>query len=169
MKILRFEALQERHLPAILEIEALCNTSPWSEQSFRNELVNRESTFLVAIGDGNVVGYGGAWRVIDELHVTTVAVHPDHRRRGIAKRLMVRLLEEGRDEGLACSTLEVRAGNEAAIRMYENLGYASVGLRKRYYPDNREDAVIMWLYGLESWRAPALGPLQDDVPQAAKS
>lgn len=169
MKTLRFEALQGKHLPAILEIEALCNTSPWSEQSFRNELVNADSTFLVAIGDGQVVGYGGAWRVIDELHITTVAVHPDHRRQGIAKKLMVRLLEEARGEGLTCSTLEVRAGNEAAIRMYENLGYASVGLRRRYYPDNREDAVIMWLYGLATWRAPMNGTLQDAAPEAANT
>lgn len=161
MKTLRFEALQEKHLPAILEIEGLCNSSPWSEQSFRNELVNSESTFLVAIGEGQVVGYGGAWRVIDELHITTVAVHPEHRRQGVAKRLMIRLLEDAREEGLTCSTLEVRAGNDAAIRMYEHLGFASVGLRRRYYPDNREDAVIMWLYGLGSWRAPSDRPWQD--------
>ena len=156
VKTLRFEKLQERHIPAILEIEPLANTCPWSEQSFKNELTNTQTDFLVAIGDGQVIGYAGGWDVVDEFHVTTVAVHPDLRRQGVGLRLVVRLLEAAQERGMECSTLEVRASNEPAILLYEKLGFVRAGLRKRYYPDNKEDATIMWLHDLKDWQAPRL-------------
>lgn len=149
MKTLRFEDLQERHIASILEIEKLTQTAPWSEQAFRNELGNPQSVFMVALGDGVVVGYGGFWRCIDEAHITTVSVNPDLQRQGIARKLMKQLLEKAREEGFVCSTLEVRAGNEAAIKLYEKLGYKITATRRGYYPDNKEDAQVMWLYDLQ--------------------
>lgn len=98
-----------------------------------------------------IVGYGGIWHIIDEAHVTTLAVSEEHRRLGIGRKLMIELLERAKEAGMVCSTLEVRAGNEAAIRLYEKLGYARTTLRKGYYPDNREDAVVMWMVELDSW------------------
>jgi len=148
VKNLRFEALREEHLPAVLEIEKQANSAPWSERSFRNELDHEHGIFLVALGGGQVVGYGGVWLVVDEAHVTNVAVNPSLRRQGIGRRLMVELLKRAKERGMTCSTLEVRASNEAAIRLYEQLGYKITGHRRGYYPDNREDAAVMWLYEL---------------------
>lgn len=155
LKTLRFETLSELHIPQILPIEAVANSAPWSEQAFRNELGERSGTFLVAIVDGSVVGYGGIWMVIDEAHVTTVAVAESHQRQGIGRRLMIELLHRAKAAGMTCSTLEVRAGNEGAIRLYEQLGYVIAARRKGYYPDNREDAIVMWLYELDRWEPPS--------------
>ncbi len=151
LKTVRFEPLAAQHVDSILKIEQEANPAPWSDRSFLNELTNPQSVFLVAFGDGKVVGYGGYWRCIDEAHITTVAVAESARRQGIGKRLMHTLLNRAIDEGMICSTLEVRAGNEAAVMMYENMGYKVTARRRRYYPDNQEDALVMWLYDLASW------------------
>ncbi len=154
LKTLRFEPITESHISAILEIEKETNTAPWSERSFRNELSHQYGIFLVAILQGEVVAYGGVWLVIDEAHVTTISVSPSHRREGIGQKLMVELLEKAKQGGMVCSTLEVRAGNQAAIQLYEKLGYGIVATRKGYYPDNKEDAVVMWMYNLDKWEPP---------------
>jgi ribosomal-protein-alanine N-acetyltransferase len=154
MKTLRFEALEESHIPAILEIEREVNSAPWSERSFRNELTHAHGVFLTAIGDGNVVGYGGFWMVVDEAHITTVAVAKEFQRKGIGRKMMIELLTRAKAQGMACSTLEVRAGNEPAIKLYENLGYVTAARRKSYYPDNKEDALVMWLHSLTDWEPP---------------
>jgi ribosomal-protein-alanine N-acetyltransferase len=146
--------LREDRIPDILEIERRVNTAPWSERSFRNELGHAHGVFLTALLEGRVVGYGGVWLVIDEAHITTVAVAPENQRCGIGWRLMVELLEKAKERGMTCSTLEVRAGNQAAISLYLRLGYVEVARRKSYYPDNHEDAVVMWLYDLPTWNPP---------------
>jgi ribosomal-protein-alanine N-acetyltransferase len=151
LKTLRFERLDEGHIQQILEIERVVNTAPWSEQSFRNELTHPHGYFIVALVEGKLVGYGGYWMVIDEAHITTVAISPEHQRRGIGKKLMVELLDQAKQNGMTCSTLEVRASNDPAIKLYENLGYVSAARRKSYYPDNKEDAVVMWLHHLQTW------------------
>ena len=110
--------------------------------------------FLVGILQGQVVAYGGVWLVIDEAHVTTIAVAAEHRREGIGQRLMIELLKQAQTAGMVCSTLEVRASNDAAIKMYEKFGYNIAATRKGYYPDNKEDAVVMWLYDLDKWEPP---------------
>ena len=156
MKSLRFEPFQESHLPQILAIEKESNSAPWSERSFRNELEHAYGIFIVAILNSKVVGYGGIWLVVDEAHVTNIAIDPEQRRQGIGKRLMVELLEAAKAAGMACSTLEVRASNEAAIKLYEQLGFVNAATRKGYYPDNKEDAVVMWLYNLDTWEPPKL-------------
>ncbi|HTQ09229.1 MAG TPA: ribosomal protein S18-alanine N-acetyltransferase [Fimbriimonadaceae bacterium] len=154
LKNSRFEALRVEHIPKILEIENRTNGAPWSERAFQNELTHRDRIFLVAIAGGEIVGYGGVWLVIDEAHVTTLAVDEPFRRQGIGEKLMIELLEKSKEAGMTCSTLEVRAGNEPAIRLYEKLGYSRAALRKGYYPDNKEDACVMWLYDLDGWSAP---------------
>ncbi|HVT12027.1 MAG TPA: ribosomal protein S18-alanine N-acetyltransferase [Fimbriimonadaceae bacterium] len=153
-KPIRFEALNEEHIPPILEIENRTNGAPWSERAFRNELTHSDRIFLVALDGKEIVGYGGVWLVIDEAHVTTLAVESEHRRQHIGERLMIELLDRSKEAGMVCSTLEVRAGNEAAIKLYEKLGYKETARRKGYYPDNREDAIVMWLYELDRWQAP---------------
>lgn len=154
MPNLRFEQLREEWIPTIAAVEKTVHSAPWSEQGFRNEITNPHSIFRVAFLGDNIVGYGGVWTVVDEAHVTNVVVHPDFRRQRIGHHLMVELLRESQARGMTCSTLEVRVSNDAAIALYENLGYAPTAIRKGYYPDNREDALIMWLYRLQEWKSP---------------
>jgi len=154
-KGVRIEPLADEHIEQILAIEKMSNGAPWSERSFRNEINHPNGTFVVAKDGGKVVGYAGSWFVVDEAHITTVAVDPDYRRRGIGRMLTIHLLDEAKAKGMACSTLEVRAGNEAAIKLYEQLGFVSTAKRKAYYPDNQEDALVMWLHDLQAWAPPA--------------
>ena len=151
LKTLRFEPLQEAHIPAILEIERETNGAPWSERSFRNELDHAHGIFLTAFSGGEVMGYGGIWCVIDEAHITTIAIRKDFRRQGIGLKLMNELLTKAKAAAMTCSTLEVRASNDAAIKLYEKLGFSETAKRKGYYPDNREDAVVMWMHNLQDW------------------
>ena len=145
---LRFERLAEHHIAEVVAIEQVANGSPWSDRGFRNELDHPHGLFLVALEAGEVVGYGGVWLVIDEAHIVNVAVREDRRRQGIARELVKRLLEASKESGMKTASLEVRAGNEGAIKLYENLGFVTTNRRKRYYPDNREDALVMWLFEL---------------------
>ncbi len=147
----RFEPLKESHISKIQEIEQVSNSAPWSERSFRNEVTNPQAIFLVAFYENTIVGFGGLWLCVDEAHITTLAVAPDFRRRGIGRILMDQLLGRAADKGMTCSTLEVRAHNSAAIELYKSLGYEETARRKGYYPDNKEDAVVMWLHDLSSW------------------
>lgn len=143
---LRFEPFTENHLEAVLKIEARTHGAPWSEASFRNEIDSPQSIFIVAILNGEVVGYGGTWILVDESHITNVVVNEDLRGQGIGRRLMNEILKLSKERGAVCSTLEVRAGNAAAIHLYESMGYVNSGVRKGYYPNNREDAIVMWLH-----------------------
>ncbi len=150
MKNLFFETLDEKHISAIMEIERISQSSAWSEQSFRNEIRSSHAIFLVAIYQSKVIGYAGAWIIVDEAHITTVAIHPDHRRKHFGQALIQELITRSRDAGATCSTLEVRVSNEPAIKLYEKFGFEACGLRKRYYPDNHEDAAIMWAHDLSA-------------------
>jgi ribosomal-protein-alanine N-acetyltransferase len=150
--------LEERHLAQVLAIESKSQTAPWSEQSFRNEMTQDHGTFLVLEQSGEVVGFAGMWLMVDEAHIITVAVDPDQRGRGFGKKLVVELLLRAQEQAASCATLEVRVSNEAAIGLYETLGFTRSGIRKRYYPDNREDALVMWLHDLAEWTAPLPKP-----------
>ncbi|MFW5698171.1 MAG: ribosomal protein S18-alanine N-acetyltransferase [Fimbriimonadaceae bacterium] len=153
-KKLRIEELSKADIDQIVEIERKSHGSPWSRTSFENEMEHRHGIFLVAKDEGEIVGYGGLWLIVDEAHVINVVTHPDKRRAGTGQRLMEELLLRAKEEGAVCSTLEVRAGNEPAIKLYEKLGYVTGGRRKHYYPDNHEDALVMWLNNLHTWEPP---------------
>lgn len=147
----RVGPLEERHIPQVVEIERQVHSAPWSERSIRAELDQNQGTFIVAEAEGQVIAYAAMWVVVDEAHIINVAVQPDHQRQGLGRKLMLELLYRAQDQNAACATLEVRAGNTPAIRLYEQLGFQTVGLRKRYYPDNNEDAAVMWLHNLPTW------------------
>lgn len=138
-------------MAGVIAIEQASNPSPWSEASFRKEIGNPQSVFLVATQKAEVAGFAGMWLVIDEAHITTVAVAPAQRGLGIGRLLMVEILERAKALGMTCSTLEVRASNDVALGLYERLGYVRTATRKAYYPNQREDAVVMWLHGLRAW------------------
>ena len=147
---LAIEPMRLDDIPAVHEIERLSFTTPWPPQAYRTEIEsNRLATYLVVRVDRRVVAYGGMWLMVGEAHITTFAVHPLWRRRHIAERLLVELLDRA-VAGLAHeATLEVRLSNLAARRLYEKYGFRPVGIRPRYYSDDNEDALIMTTDDLE--------------------
>ncbi len=118
---------------------------PWPANSFRHELTqNKNARYIVARDAERIVAYAGLWLMVDEAHITTFAVLPDVRRRRIGERLLQRLFEIAHEMKAEWLTLEVRASNLAAQRLYEKYGFRRAGVRRRYYSDNNEDALIMW-------------------------
>ncbi|MBI5116539.1 ribosomal protein S18-alanine N-acetyltransferase [Candidatus Poribacteria bacterium] len=141
---LTFQKLSMPHLETVLEIERQSFKTPWSKFAFIHEMRFERSVFKVAKVGDHVVGYGGFWHVLDEAHISNIAVHPDHRRKGIGRRLLSHLLEEAVARGALKATLEVRRSNIAAQKLYESFGFKIVTVRKYYYSDENEDALIMW-------------------------
>ena len=134
----------------VIAIDRVSFSLPWPERSFRFELSdNPASRCWVAEVDGKLVGMIVAWLLVNEVHVATLATHPDFRRQGVAKRLLLHALRELRIEGAQSSFLEVRASNFAAQEMYRKFGYEESGVRPRYYRDNDEDALLMTLESLD--------------------
>ena len=129
---------------AVTEIERATFARPWSRESFRQEMErNKAARYLVALRDGRIVGYAGAWIILDESHITNIAVAEEERGKGIGRRLTEALMQYISNLGAAYATLEVRVSNERAQNLYKSLGFVSVGKRKRYYEDNGEDAYLM--------------------------
>lgn len=129
----------------VCEIENLSFATPWSRESFESELSgNSLARYVVARMDGKVAAYGGMWIVLDEGHITNIAVHPDYRGRKIGEKLVQSMLQTARNCGVLNITLEVRASNNIARNLYKKLGFIDSGIRKGYYSDTGEDAVIMW-------------------------
>ncbi len=130
---------------AVQHVERASFANPWPANAFRHELQsNKNARYVVAREAGEVVGYAGLWLMVDEAHITTFAVLPEHRRKRIGERLLVRLFEIAEVMGAEWLTLEVRVSNLAAQRLYEKYGFRRAGVRRRYYSDNNEDALIMW-------------------------
>ena len=132
------------HLDEVAELERICFSVPWSRNMLAEELGNALSAFLVALDDsGKVVGYAGVQVVLDEGYITNIAVRPECRRQGIAKKLLKVFLDFAQAHQLAFLSLEVRASNYDAIALYGSRGFRSVGRRKNYYEHPKEDAIIM--------------------------
>jgi ribosomal-protein-alanine N-acetyltransferase len=146
------EPMRRRHVNQILTIERASYPKPWSAQVFHEELDQARDGYryyLVARRGRTVVGYGGLMFAVDEAHVTNLAVHPDHRRDGVATRLLLALADDAIDRGCPAWTLEVRASNVAAQELYRRFGFAPAGVRARYY-EGVEDAIVMWCHDIQS-------------------
>ena len=141
--MMKIVEMQSCHVAPIAELEKLCFSDPWSENSIAYELTSRLSYWLVAEEDGEVLGYIGSQSVLGESDMMNVAVHPDHRRKGIAEALILALSEELKLRNNTCLTLEVRASNTPAITLYEKLDFKQVGRRPNYYRNPKEDALIL--------------------------
>lgn len=135
--------MTESHVLAVARLEKLCFPDPWSEASVAGELENPLSLWLVAVENGEVVGYVGSQAVLNAADIMNVAVAPEHRRKGIARLLLLQLEEEMRQKDVCSLTLEVRVSNLPAQALYEELGYREVGRRPNYYRKPKEDALIL--------------------------
>ncbi|HHY36804.1 MAG TPA: ribosomal protein S18-alanine N-acetyltransferase [Firmicutes bacterium] len=148
--MITLEKMNMTHLEEVLALERLCFSNPWSYEAYRFELEdNQLADYLVVLDAGRVVGYGGMWLIMDEAHVTNIAIHPQYRRRGLGELLLRCLMTRAYVRGARRMTLEVRRSNHIAQRLYEKLGFRGIGYRKDYYSDNGEDALIMWKEDLQ--------------------
>ena len=144
--------MRRRHVKSILAIEERVHPKPWSAGVFNSEidLARRdERHYVVGVRDSEVVAYGGLMFAVDEAHVTNIAVAPEFRRRGYARRLLLDLANVAIERGFTALTLEVRVSNTAAQAMYRRFGFAPAGVRQRYY-ENTEDALVMWAHDIDS-------------------
>ena len=146
MPKLKIEKMALYHLDDVMEIEENCyGEHHWARESFANEIDNEISQYLCATNEENkCIGYLGMWKIIDEAHITNFAVHPEYQHQGVGHFLIVNSIEKCYEEKIKYITLEVRVSNEKAKKIYEKFGFKSLGVRKKYYQDNNEDAIIMW-------------------------
>lgn len=135
--------MNESHVAQIAELEKICFSDPWSENSVASELNNPLSVWLVAEENGVVCGYVGSQTVLDETDMMNIAVHPDFRRKGIAAALIAELVRLLKERGSRILRLEVRESNAPAIALYETMGFTQLGLRKNYYRNPKENALIL--------------------------
>src|SRR5690554_4182995 len=132
-------------IPQVQLVERKSFTTPWSRNIFVSELTrNDNAIYIVAEVGERIVGYAGIWIILDEGHITNIAVEPNYRRRGIGQGLMDVLTAEAVKRGVVAMKLEVRVTNYGAQALYEKLGFVPNGIRKEYYQDDKEDALIMW-------------------------
>ncbi|MGL4650487.1 MAG: ribosomal protein S18-alanine N-acetyltransferase [Caldilineaceae bacterium] len=169
---LRIDAMRLADVPLVARLEILCFTSPWSETAYRHELTANPRSFYFVIRPPAelsldeetstqsqpptlpptlppILGYGGYWLLGDEAHIVTIASHPQYRRKALGELMLLHLIGCAREGQANAVTLEVRVGNIPAKALYAKWGFAEVGLRKRYYRDNNEDALLMTLHNAD--------------------
>ena len=141
-----FRQLTVEDLDAIYEIEQASFSSPWTKEAFLHELTeNPYATYLGLELDGQLIGYGGFWLIIDEAHITNIAILPDYRGQKLGEALLKKMLDVIMKQGGMRVSLEVRVSNTVAQNLYRKLGFEQSAIRKGYYSDNHEDAIIMWV------------------------
>jgi len=145
MQTIRIEKMTREDIENIVAIENATFSIPWTIDSFVKELENSHAHYYVLKLDDHLAGYGGFWKIIDEGHITNVAICEQYRGMGYGKRLIQELLEEAKKMNIQRMTLEVRESNTRAIKAYEKFGFIIEGKRRRYYTNPIEDAMIMWL------------------------
>lgn len=141
---LNIRRMEEGDLDQVCAIEEETFSMPWSRKSFQDTISYYHTLFLVAELDGEIAGYCGCYQSLEEAEITNIAVRRQLRGHGIGRRLLTELMRLGKEQGAFAYTLEVRVSNQAAIHLYESLGFVSFGIRKNFYEKPREDAMIMW-------------------------
>ncbi|RDY23254.1 ribosomal-protein-alanine N-acetyltransferase [Romboutsia maritimum] len=136
--------MKSQDIEGVFQVEKNCFEHHWSRESFKKELTNDKARYLVAKIDEKIVGYVGIWLILDEGHITNVAVHSDYRGKKIGDKLIKELVVLCKQNNINSMTLEVRVSNIVAQNLYKKYGFKIAGIRKEYYSDNKEDAIIMW-------------------------
>ncbi len=143
---LTISPMKEEDISQVLKIENLSFLDPWTQRMYLAEIKERDDSYFVVSKLGtHIIGYGGFWLVVDEAHLVNIAIHPDFRRQGIGTQIMRYLLNLAKELGAKRATLEVRESNLIAQNFYAKFGFIPCALRKKYYPDTQENAIIMWL------------------------
>ena len=148
---LTIQSLSQVDLSAIVELDLICFGGLWSKEAYQREIdspnCDIQGVFSSKTGK-KLLGMGCFWLILEEAHITILAINPEYHRQGMGAALLYSLIKTARDRGLERATLEVRVSNQAAISLYEKFGFKVAGRRKRYYQDNGEDALILWLGGI---------------------
>lgn len=144
-RVVALRQMKTDDISRVMEIERECFPVPWHESAYITELSNRSAYYIVSTDGEEIVGYGGMWIIMDEAHITTLGVTKPARGYKIGEQLLVGLLEEAMKRGAKRATLEVRQSNEVAQNLYRKYGFAAAAVRRGYYTDNHENAVVMWI------------------------
>ncbi|MBQ9091140.1 MAG: ribosomal protein S18-alanine N-acetyltransferase [Anaerotignum sp.] len=143
--------MTEAHIDGVLELEEKTFSIPWTRGDFEIEVKeNNMAIYYVAVEDGKIIGYAGMWHIVVEGHITNVGVLEEARCKGVGSMLMEKLIEVAIEKQMMGITLEVRMGNAPAQALYHKYGFKAEGIRKNYYSDTKEDAIIMWKYFTDS-------------------
>ncbi|PKG22715.1 ribosomal protein S18-alanine N-acetyltransferase [Niallia nealsonii] len=141
-----FRYMTVKDIEEVYTIESISFPTPWSKEAFYNELTqNRFATYVVIEHEEHLVGYCGVWIVVDEAHITNIAILPQFRGYKLGENLLRKIMQEAKNRGANTMTLEVRVSNIIAQNLYRKLGFQDGAIRKRYYTDNQEDALVMWV------------------------
>ncbi|SHK67671.1 ribosomal-protein-alanine N-acetyltransferase [Clostridium cavendishii DSM 21758] len=140
----KISKINHEDLDDLMEVNNLSFNIPWSKESFEAEINNKLAHYFVAHVDDKAIGFGGMWLIIDEGHITNIAVHPDYRGSSIGDSILKTMLDYCISKNITAITLEVRASNTIAQNLYTKHGFVTEGIRKKYYEDNSEDAILMW-------------------------
>lgn len=152
MTLLEIKPLTQEQLCTVLELDQLCFGGLWTLEGYQRELDSPNSELLglfVPVGSHSLLGMGCLWAILEEAHITLLAVHPHYRHQGLGQALLIALLIAASERGLERATLEVRTSNGAALSLYQKFGFKTAGRRRRYYRDTGEDALILWRDGLQ--------------------
>lgn len=143
---IKIRRMQKSDVDNVISIEKKAyGDHHWSKESFLNEISNELARYNCAVdNDGNLLGYSGCWQILEEVHITNIAVSPDFRRQKVGETLLKKIIDDCYENKAKYITLEVRVSNQPAINLYEKYGFKSLGVRKGYYQNNNEDALIMW-------------------------
>ena len=142
--MIHFRTLLPEDAEGVARVERENFPTPWSREDFWREASNDFACYIVALDDMEIIGFAGCWISFEEAQVTNIALTSAQRGRGLGKVLMAKLMRAAAERGAERMTLEVRPSNTPALRLYEGLGFAAIGVRKKYYQDNGEDAILMW-------------------------
>lgn len=136
--------MASEHVAEVSLLERSCFGAHWTATNFHKELDNERCSYFVSVLDNQVIAYLGYWQILEEAHITAVGVNTKYRKRGLAQDLMIKMLNDCLDKSIRWITLEVKASNIGAQKLYEKFGFSVMGRRKNYYQAEREDALIMW-------------------------
>ncbi|CAM4392822.1 ribosomal protein S18-alanine N-acetyltransferase [Bacillus manliponensis] len=143
---IKFRKMVQGDIAQIVAIEEASFPTPWSAESFERELtMNEYAHYIVMETAEEIIGYCGLWIIIDESHITNVAILPQYRGQKLGEALLIEVMNQARELGASTMTLEVRVSNEVAKKLYRKQGFQNGGIRKRYYTDNYEDGLVMWV------------------------
>lgn len=139
-----FRKMQFEDIDKIVAIEQDSFSTPWTKQAFIDEFNNSKAFYFVVSNEETIVAYGGFWQILNEGHITNIAVSQNYKGKGIGYKLVLLMIEQGKKQGIDNFTLEVRQSNKPAIELYKKIGFNKAGVRKNYYQNPKEDALIMW-------------------------